>query len=54
MLLVDFSINYQPIFMKFTGDFQVKFTGDFQVMSYLNLYAELQKLDHLTCSKLTI
>ena len=49
MLFVDFSVNCQPIFIQ-----DISRSCPNIGKNFVKLYTKLQKLDHLTCSKLKI
>ena len=48
MFFADFSVNSQPILMKFCKDY-----FDYREI-FIKKYYTVQKLDHLTCSKFVI
>ena len=50
MFFADFSLNSQPILMKFCKDY---FRGDYHYI-FIKKYYVVQKLDNLTCSKFEI
>ena len=58
MFFADFSVNSQPIFMKFSMDYFhfifISFScGDYREI-FIKKYYVVKKLDHLTCSKFEI
>ena len=50
MFFADFSVNSQPILMKFCKEYS---RGDYREI-FIKEYYVVQKLDHLTCSKFEI
>ena len=51
MFFVDFSVNCQPIFMKF-GNIHIRLQQNPNIPeNFVKLYIVFQKLDHLTCDK---